>query len=423
MGKMVFIFLLFYTHSSLAITRYTVNGKSINLNNGRETADLTGTVIGKDEDTQAVVNERRFEKGVEVFMKTYREDGGFTEANFNEKHNRHGEFRDYWSKNRLKEEARYDNGRNIGWRKRWNASGNLEFEEFYGNKPIGNEWVKFSRSFNSKKQIERIQCHPEDPPTEFKELCGFNGAANTVNLYNSAGELDEKRTYLNSNIISRVMFEKDKKVQEITMTNDIETTTKYYPNGHIKTRVQRKKDSDNRFNYDGVEQGFFEEGTPAYEAHWAANQLMSYKEYFMNKAIALELSNLKTKNSHEPEYYFKEYFDSGSISREGQGALRINFSPGSWAGGAKEKIYFYNSRPVGVQKNYFENGKLEIEQTYNSDGKLDGTLKKYYDTGDLREESLYKAGVLLAKKEYDTDKRLVLDRTYYPDGSVKEKRQ
>ena len=46
---------------------------------------------------------------------------------------------------------------------------------------------------------------------------------------------------------------------------------------------------------------------------------------------------------------------------------------------------------VGVQKDYYENGKLQGEATYKN-GQLDGVAKLYDESGKLIEEATFKNG-------------------------------
>ena len=53
----------------------------------------------------------------------------------------------------------------------------------------------------------------------------------------------------------------------------------------------------------------------------------------------------------------------------------------------------------GPFKFYYDNGQLELEETYNN-GELDGPYKEYYENGQLLSEGTWKDGELIEQKKY-----------------------
>jgi antitoxin component YwqK of YwqJK toxin-antitoxin module len=113
-----------------------------------------------------------------------------------------------------------------------------------------------------------------------------------------------------------------------------------------------------------------------------------------NKKVEIKYDSGKIKESYHVDKQGKHhgvylsYFENGSLKEES------NYQAGHLS---------------GMRKLFFEDGKVEIEEVYNSEGQLQGTYKVYYPTGQLQLEKEYKDNVIIGKI-----------KVYYLDGKLKE---
>jgi antitoxin component YwqK of YwqJK toxin-antitoxin module len=106
----------------------------------------------------------------------------------------------------------------------------------------------------------------------------------------------------------------------------------------------------------------------------------------------------------------KTYYENGKLEVEGtweNGKLEGPAKTYYESGGLKSEENYKNSKLDGQYKKYYKNGQLEKEATY-SDGLLQGLTKKYYKGGQLEGEGYYKNGELYGPY-----------KTYYVSGQLK----
>jgi antitoxin component YwqK of YwqJK toxin-antitoxin module len=76
-------------------------------------------------------------------------------------------------------------------------------------------------------------------------------------------------------------------------------------------------------------------------------------------------------------------------------------------GSVKYEKLFFNDKPYGTWKFYFEDGKLQEEINYDEKGLMTGMWKLWYSNGILFTESSFKNG-----EQYG------VTRTWYRDGKI-----
>ncbi len=60
----------------------------------------------------------------------------------------------------------------------------------------------------------------------------------------------------------------------------------------------------------------------------------------------------------------------------------------------------------GISREWYKSGQLHYEYYYQS-GALDGLCKEWYESGQLKVECLYKYGIIISKKEWSEDGKLI----------------
>ncbi len=108
----------------------------------------------------------------------------------------------------------------------------------------------------------------------------------------------------------------------------------------------------------------------------------------------------------------KEYYESGKLQSE------LNYSDGKKNGVYKSyyengklqyESNYTNDKRNGAFKGYYENGVLKFEIPYTND-LINGVYKEYFENANLKEENTYIDGVLMSYKEYDKNGQLMYKR-------------
>ena len=112
----------------------------------------------------------------------------------------------------------------------------------------------------------------------------------------------------------------------------------------------------------------------------------------------------------------REYYESGRILSiinysDGvrEGACRYFHDFGAWA--IMSSMQYKNGKLIGSSKTYFQNGQVEHEGNYKYSEKgvysrKEGVWKSYYESGQLRMESIIVNGIQGDWKYYDIDGEL-----------------
>jgi antitoxin component YwqK of YwqJK toxin-antitoxin module len=131
---------------------------------------------------------------------------------------------------------------------------------------------------------------------------------------------------------------------------------------------------------------------------------------------------------------FRYFYEDGKVrnklmySNDGKTAVSISYHPngvkmaeGIYVSTKKDSLWKYfdekgnlvseehyiKNIPCGTWKNYFPDGKLLEQYSFNKTGLKEGAWKQYYNSGTIKLSSVYQSGKLQGKAFY-----------YYPDGSL-----
>ncbi len=136
----------------------------------------------------------------------------------------------------------------------------------------------------------------------------------------------------------------------------------------------------------------------------------NWKETVKSKANYFRCNCIEKENG----YWFTDYYISGSKQMEGlsleqnaevyHGTVKWYFENGQ----VFQEVNYKNGVLFGDRKVYFENGILKSETTYEN-GKMDGMWKEYFEKGSVKETGTYERG----EKEG-------LWKLYYKNGKLKE---
>ncbi len=152
---------------------------------------------------------------------------------------------------------------------------------------------------------------------------------------------------------------------------------------------------------------------------YQAEQKVEEGKYVDNKKNGLWIEyycNGKLKNKIQyvngrPDGYCIIYHENGKIQEEGQWSSKLN----KWVG--KYRLYYdngqvqhefnfnTNGKREGPAKYYYENGQLAIEGNFQN-GQETGVFKEYYENGDIKAEKTFNTGQvdIASIKEYQPKK-------------------
>ncbi|MDZ7919701.1 hypothetical protein [Rhodoferax sp.] len=370
--------------AALAVQDCEFNGKSINTNNGAETAGKSGMVRCKDRDSGLMEREYELRNGDSVGLSRYFRNGKLA-----------------------KEFTITANGPHEGLEREWAANGQLvlEFTNVKGNarglrrswyedgSPKAVEWVAdteregASVQFTSGKQLASLRCGPKPllaPHVNDAALCGFGGSASTVSTYSSSGKLRGTQTLLAGVVQKQAVLMDNGKPQEEMERQGSNLFERFYAEDGSKRREKLWTEAEKPAAL-LRDSEYHASGTLVRERLYALveaggrkrSRLASEATYYLNgqpksKDIYTQEGNAELRDS-------QRFSDKGTLRAQGRYALDGR----------------YGERTVGVHQFFFDNGKPELEEHYDNKG----TLKR--------------------QREWDVSGKLLSDDELFEDGSRK----
>jgi antitoxin component YwqK of YwqJK toxin-antitoxin module len=125
--------------------------------------------------------------------------------------------------------------------------------------------------------------------------------------------------------------------------------------------------------------------------------------FFTCWSLIIGCTDKKVKMYDDLGRITEEFYESKNHQKNGSYTA---FYP---SGKIREKCQYKNGTLTGKRILYYENGQIEIEETYSPSGLLHGPYYIYYDNGKLKLEKSYSENVMEG-----------ILKTYYPDGTLKE---
>ncbi len=132
--------------------------------------------------------------------------------------------------------------------------------------------------------------------------------------------------------------------------------------------------------------------------------------------------NIKSKITFKDNKPFgpaEIYYPNGQLSEKG--FWKVNKWIGDYeyyySNGSPQYLWHYNEqgKRQGVQKYFYQNGKLQLEGTWNN-GKEQGVMKEYYDNGVLKRVSNWNDGQINGEVVEYNPQGKVKRRLYYLNG-------
>jgi antitoxin component YwqK of YwqJK toxin-antitoxin module len=186
----------------------------------------------------------------------------------------------------------------------------------------------------------------------------------------------------------------------------------YYKSGKLLSETPYV---DGKIN--GLEKGYYENGSLMYESPMINGKTNGvYKEYYLNGKLEME-----GLYSNDSLHIIKDYNENGILERitpytfSNKDSCRIDGVQKSYYedGKVREEVTYNNSKIIGISKEYYESGKLKSEVHW-IDGKVSGDRKNYYESGKLLSET-----PCIYNQEEDYVMPNGVSKEYYENGKLK----
>lgn len=380
-SKLILIASLCYAFVSQAnaIVRCELGGKSVNPNNGNETAGLTGMLRCKDEDSGKLQREQELRNGKNVGLERFFDRNGniIKERTINDRGNTQGLEKTFWPNGQVKSEETADNGQTQGAARQFYETGKLRRLSFMQDR---REILEIG--LNTDGSYAELRCHTSSVLAEDRKPCGFEGKTDTA-LFDQYGKKRVLQTWEQGKLLINISFRE---------------------NGDI--------DSDLRF----------EQGRRVHKRfHDAKNQLREERIF--------EVSDQLLRSSQGALMAMKQWATSGQIT------LHTRYTDGKaslterWYlnGALKEKVTATGSAIASrtLRESYTDEGKIASRETLNADNQVVGLRQIYFSNGNIMREDTYsepdaRGRTRLSKrKEWDESGKVSADDEILEDGSRK----
>lgn len=165
------------------------------------------------------------------------------------------------------------------------------------------------------------------------------------------------------------------------------------------------------------------------------NILISFLVIFFSLLLISCKSSTQKESSNANIFYIKqEFYNNGSLKIEdsfNKDSLRHGKYKKYYENGQLElEIEYENGQKHGYERSYYENGRLKSEHTY-ANGLTEGTYKFYYENGKIEMkgtyhnnkihgfvENYYETGTVLSVFYYKEGIRVGVGKQFHPNGDL-----
>lgn len=358
-----------------------LNGKSINLGYGPDTAGQSGMVRCKDRDTGKLVREHELRNGDGVGLVRYFKNGVLAlEFSALASGARDGREREFAANGQLVYEATYVKGQVRGIVRRWYDTGAPKRVEYVGDSESERAWVEYL----STGQWATLRCGNRAllaPHVDDAALCGFKGSPSTVSTYSTNGQLRSTTTWLVGQVQRATLFYNNGKPQEEEERKGALRTERFYAEDGQKRR-EKVWDEGQTPVVLQRESEYAASGTLVRERLYAVADMGGRKRNVLQADARFYLNGQPQSKAQygrdgATEFYDMQRFsDSGKLKQQGRYVM---------AGGFAE-------RPVGVHLSYNEAGRVEQELSYDQRGNV-SRERRWDGAGNLLvDEQLFEDG-------------------------------
>ena len=368
-----------FASQASAIVRCELGGKSVNPNNGNETAGLTGMMRCKDEDSGKLHREQELRHGKYVGLERFYDRNGsiIKERTINERGNTQGLEKTFWPNGQVKSEETADNGQAQGVARQFNETGKLRRLSFMQDR---REILEIG--FNADGSYAELRCHTSSVLPEDRKPCGFEGKTDTK-IFDQNSKQRALQTWEQGKLLASVGYRD---------TGELESDMRFEQGRRVHKRFH---DAKNQLR----EERIFEASDHLLRASQGA--LLSIKQWAASGQMVLHTRYAEGKANLTERWYLN-------------GAL-------------KEKVAVTGSANTArtLRENYSDEGKITSRETLNADNQVVGLRQTYFSNGNIMREDTYNEPDgrgrtrLTKRKEWDDSGKVTADDEILEDGSRK----
>lgn len=367
-----------------AIVRCELNGKSVNPNNGNETAGLTGMLRCKDEDSGKLQREQELRNGKNMGLERFFDRDGklMKERTVNERGNTQGVSKQFWPNGKVKSEENADNGETQGVVRQFYEAGSLRRLSYMQER---REVLEIG--FNPDGSYNELRCHTASLIPEDRTPCGFAGKAETV-LQSASGKRQSLLTWEQGRLLAGIYYRDNGEIEsEVRFDQGRRVQRSYHADSKIDGKAQPR------------EERIFEAGDQLLRS--SRGPLQSLKQWGSNGQLTLSTRYADGKPSLTERWYLN-------------GALK-----------EKTTVTGTGSASQTLRESYTDDGKLSSRETLNAEGNITGLRQVFYSNGKPMREDTYGEpdsrgrSRLIKRKEWDDSGKVVADDDILEDGSRK----
>jgi antitoxin component YwqK of YwqJK toxin-antitoxin module len=376
--------LLSASAASFAVQDCELNGKSINTNNGNETAGKNGMVRCKDRDTGLTEREYELRNGDSVGLSRYFRKGQlYKEFTITANGPHEGLEREWAANGQLISEFTNVNGNVRGLRRQWYDDGAPKSVEFVAE----NEREGAAAQFNPNRQLYSLRCGPKPllaPHVNDAALCGFTGGPNTLSTYGNDGKL---------------------RGTTVLLAGQMQKATVWYSNGKPQEEYERQGDKR-------LERFYDDEGPKRREKVWLDSE---------RPAVLLRDAEFHTSGTLVRERLYV------AVDVNGRKRGRLSSDARFYLNGQAQSKDSYSLDGTAEQRDtqrYSDKGTLRYKGRYVQDGRYGdravGVHQSFFDDGKLaQEEHFDDKGNVKRQRVWDETGKLLSDDELFEDGSRK----
>ena len=362
-----------------------MNGKSVNPNNGFETATLTGLLRCRDEDSGKLQREEELRDGKYIGLQRFFDRNGRLERerSVNERGNSQGIEKQFWPNGQVKSEATSDDGQTKGVTRRYFERGTIERIGFYQDRQ-----AVLEISFNADGSYYELRCPATSTIAEDRKPCGFAGKTETV-LQSAAGKRRALQSWEQGRLLALITYRDEGSVVS-------------------EMRFDQGRRVHRTFTVDGAggknvlrEERVYEQGDQPLNS--TAGRLQTSKQWGTNGQATEVVRYSEGKPVHTERWYLN-------------GALK-----------EKSTVTGSGNAARTQREKFTDDGKLVSREALTAEGSATGLQQYFYGNGKLRREDIYGEADargrarMLARKEWDETGKLTADDEILEDGSRKRK--
>lgn len=351
----------------------TLNGESVNPDNGSTTRGKTGLMRCVNRETGELLREEELRDGQWIGIQRWFTRGKLTrERSVNARGNTEGLAREWNEQGTLISEGSYVNAAAVGVHRTWHADGQLKSLSFHGDKPAerGGTPPAYARlEFTRAGQLSSLRCAERPQLERDAGPCGHNGAA-TTELYGESGR-----------VVERVGYERGKLQRHET----------FWESGKPRASAELV-------------------GGQTRQREYSREGSLASERVVENRMVVLE----KTYGERETLIAEKRYA-GGRLQSEAQWYLN----------GQRRRLFTQEDATTQLEQRFHDNGKPAFEGRYRSSERGSRTQaidihKSYDDKGQLRREVHHDdKGRPKRERVWNDSGQLQSDDELYEDGSRK----